>query len=53
MSGRSSPLIFYNLPEVLEWIIVNNYSIERFCHLLDDFLAAEPDSKKEKYLEVV
>ena len=53
MGGRSSPGIFDKLPEALEWIIVINYSIERFFHLLDDFLAVEPESKKGEALECI
>ena len=46
MGGRSSPGIFDNLPRAVEWICKYNYDLQWLCHLLDDFLSAEPVSLK-------
>ena len=46
MGGRSSPGIFDTLPRAVEWICKYNYDLQWLCHLLDDFLSAEPVSLK-------
>ena len=41
---KSSPKLFYNLSELLCWILINNYRIPHVIHLLDDFLTIDPPS---------
>ena len=38
---RSAPFLFNQLSDGLEWILKNNYSIQRVIHILDDFFIAE------------
>ena len=39
---RSSPALFNKLANALEWILHNNYNVERIIHYLDDFFTAGP-----------
>ena len=39
---RSSPYIFNQLSDALEWILKNNYGLQHVIHILDDFFVAEP-----------
>ena len=38
----SAPCIFNQLSDAIEWILLNECSISFVCHILDDFLIAEP-----------
>lgn len=38
---RSAPFLFNQLSDGLEWILKNNYGIQRVIHILDDFFIAE------------
>ena len=38
---RSPPFLFNHLSDDLEWILKNNYGIQRIIHILDDFFIAE------------
>ena len=39
---RSSPYIFNQLSDALEWILKNNYGLQHVIQILDDFFVAEP-----------
>ena len=39
---HSAPAIFNSVVELVEWILVHNYSIEDLLHYLDDFILAAP-----------
>ena len=39
---RSAPYIFNCVADLVEWIIVNKYSVAALMHYLDDFLTADP-----------
>ena len=39
---RSSPYIFNQLSDALEWILKNKYGLQHVIHILDDFVVAEP-----------
>ena len=39
---RSAPFIFTAIADLVEWILVHNYSIEFLRHYLDDFLTLGP-----------
>ena len=42
---RSAPYIFNSIPDLVEWILMNNHQIPDLLHYLDDFLnAGPPDS---------
>ena len=41
---RSSPALFNQLAEALEWILHNNYAVTHIIHYLDDFFTAGPPS---------
>ena len=38
---RSSPFLFNQLSDALEWIVKHNYHIQHVIHILDDFFIAE------------
>ena len=44
---RSSPFLFNQLAEALEWILINNYSVANIIHYLDDFFTAGPPDSPE------
>ena len=44
---RSSPFLFNQLAEALEWILVNNYRVANIIHYLDDFFTAGPPDSPE------
>ena len=39
---RSSPFLFNQISEALEWILKHNYGLGNVIHILDDFFIAEP-----------
>ena len=39
---RSSPYIFNQFSDALEWILKHNYGLRHVIHILDDFFVAEP-----------
>ena len=39
---RSTPYIFNQLSDALEWILTHNYILQHVLHILDDFLVIEP-----------
>ena len=44
---RSSPSLFNQLAEALEWILIHNYGIANLIHYLDDFfMAGSPHSQE-------
>ena len=38
---RSSPFLFNQISEALQWILKHNYSLGHVLHILDDFFIAE------------
>ena len=44
---RSSPFLFNQLAEALQWILVNNYHISAILHYLDDYLLVGPPGSGE------
>ena len=53
MGGRSSPGLFYKFSDTVEWLCINNYGLPHTCHLLDNFLCVEPQSRKGEALNTV
>ena len=53
MGGRSSPSLFNNLPEAIEWVLKNNYDLDMVCHLLDDFLGVEDPNEKGIAIDIM
>ena len=39
---RSSPFLFNQLSDSIEWILKHNYGLHHVIHILDDFFIAEP-----------
>ena len=39
---RSTPFLFNQLSDALEWVLKHNYGLQRVLHILDDFFIAEP-----------
>ncbi len=39
---KSAPILFNQLSDAVEWILINEYRISFVCHILDDFLLIEP-----------
>ena len=44
---RSSPFLFNQLAEALEWILIHNYEIANLIHYLDDFFTAGSPHSQE------
>ena len=41
---HSSPVLFNQVADTFQWILVNEYHINRVQHYLADFLFVEPDT---------
>ena len=50
MGKRSSPGLFGKFAEAAKWVSIDNYSLSHTCHLLDQSLCIESQSRKREAL---